>query len=66
MKMLKEFWTEEDGITTVEILLVLAVLIIIAMLFRKTIMEWVQNMLGNIFTNVDPETMNQTPTPTPK
>ena len=37
MKMLKKFWTEEDGITTIEILLILAVLIIIALLFRKTI-----------------------------
>ena len=65
MKMLKEFWAEEDGIATVEILLILAVLIIIAILFRKTIMEWVQNMLGDLFRNADPSEMNNTPTPMP-
>lgn len=49
MKMLKEFWAEEDGIATVEILLILAVLIIIAILFRKTIVKWVEDILATLF-----------------
>ena len=53
MKMLKEFWTEEEGMAVVEILLILAVLIIIAILFRKTIIDWVNKMLGNVFDAAD-------------
>lgn len=49
MKMFKEFWEEEDGIATVEILLILAVLIVIAIIFRKAIVKWVQDTLGGIF-----------------
>ena len=51
--MLREFWQEDDGIATVEILLILAVLIIIALLFRKYIIEWVQNMLEKLFPKAD-------------
>lgn len=68
MKMLKEFWTEEDGIATVEILLILAVLIIIALLFRETIINWIKKMLDSIFGHTNPDDMNQplgTPTPYP-
>ena len=53
MKMLKEFWTEEEGVAVVEILLILAVLIIIAILFRKTLIDWVNKMLGNVFDAAD-------------
>ena len=69
MKMLKEFWTEEEGMAVVEILLILAVLIIIAILFRKTIIDWVNEMLANVFDNADAGKINgsdlNTPTPTP-
>ena len=69
MKMLQEFWTEEDGITTVEILLILAVLIIIAVVFRKAIIDWVNKMIVNVCSNadeglIDPENLN-TPIPNP-
>ena len=66
MKMLKEFWAEEEGIAVVEILLILAVLIVIAILFRKTIINWVEKMLDSIFKNADPtEQTNELATPTP-
>lgn len=48
MHTLKEFWEEEDGIATVEILLILAVLIIIAIIFRNTIINWVKNIVANL------------------
>ena len=51
MGMFKEFWEEEDGIATVEILLILAVLIIIAIIFRNAIIKWVKNILANLFVN---------------
>ncbi len=60
MNLLKKFWQEEDGITTVEILLILAVLVIIAVLFRNTIISWVEGILdsllpesGEVTNNVD-------------
>jgi len=43
MNMMKSFmrnlWEEEDGLGTLEILLILAVLVIIAIAFRKWIMK---------------------------
>lgn len=48
MTLLKKFWQEEEGITTVEILLILAVLVIIAVMFRKTIVAWVENILKTL------------------
>lgn len=51
MKMFKEFWEEEDGIATVEILLILAVLIVIAIIFRKTIVNWVKGITDKLFND---------------
>ena len=47
--MLKRFWQEEEGMGVVEILLIIAVLIIIAILFRNTIIGWVKDILANLF-----------------
>jgi Flp pilus assembly pilin Flp len=61
--MLKEFWQEEDGLGTVEILLILAVLIVIAILFRNTIIEWVKGILAKLFPSVDETTAKPTMAP---
>lgn len=53
MSLLKKFWQEEEGITTVEILLILAVLVIIAVLFRKTIVKWVEDILKTILPSAE-------------
>ena len=50
---IKDFWNDEDGIETIEILLILSVLIIIAIMFRDKVTEWV----GNLFENIDNELM---------
>lgn len=47
--MLKKFWQEEEGMGVVEILLIIAVLIIIAILFRNTIINWVKDVLAKLF-----------------
>lgn len=49
MNMLKEFWNEEDGVQTVEIVLILAVLVAIALIFRERIMEFINEAMDNIF-----------------
>ncbi|GEM_PF-393391 len=49
-KMLKEvkgFIVEEDGISTVEIVVIIAILIGIALLFRKSITAYVQRVIRN-------------------
>lgn len=43
----KAFLKEEDGLGTVEIVLILVVLVSIAIMFRKVIIGFVQNTLGN-------------------
>ena len=58
MSLLKKFWQEEEGITTVEILLILAVLVIIAVLFRNTIIKWVESILANLLPDQSQTTNN--------
>ncbi|MCZ0703134.1 Flp pilus assembly pilin Flp [Natronobacillus azotifigens] len=56
MKKVKErfisFWKEEEGLGTLEILLIIVVLVGIALLFGSTIRGWVQNLLNNIGENI--------------
>ena len=52
MAMLKMFmsklWKEEEGLGTLEILLIVAVLVAVAMLFGNTLIEWVTDILEDI------------------
>lgn len=41
----KEFWNDEDGLQTLEIMLIIAVLVVIALAFRERIIEWVNALL---------------------
>jgi Flp pilus assembly pilin Flp len=41
-----QFWREEDGIGTLELLLIVAVLVIVAVAFRKWILAFVQKLFG--------------------
>lgn len=67
MNTLKKFWMEEDGMGTVEIILIIAVLVIIALLFRNKIMEWVEDILGRLFPDAKTTAPNENITPnTPK
>ena len=49
LSLVKGFLKDEDGMGTVEVVLILAVLVTIALIFRKTITKWVEDTLGNIF-----------------
>lgn len=48
-----KFWKDEEGLQTLEILLIVAVVVAIALLFRKTIMEWVNKLIGFGNNNID-------------
>lgn len=56
--MLKEFWQEEEGMGTVEIVLIIAVLVSIALIFRNQVIDFVRTNLQSIFgdANTDVET----------
>lgn len=41
-----QFWKEEDGIGTLELLLIVAVLVIVAVAFRKWILSFIKKLFG--------------------
>jgi Flp pilus assembly pilin Flp len=43
---LKKFWQEEDGLGTLELLLIVAVLVIVAVAFRKWILSFIKTLFG--------------------
>ena len=58
LRLFKGFLKEEEGMGTVEIVVIIAVLVSIALIFRNAITTWVRDTIGNIFdnTNTDIET----------
>lgn len=42
----KGFWKEEEGLQTLEILLIIAVIVVIALSFREQITSWVENLVN--------------------
>lgn len=52
---IKKFWNDEDGLGTLEILLIIAVLVIAAIAFRK----WIMNWLKSLFDSADAEIKSQ-------
>ena len=43
----RAFWRDERGIGTLEILLILAVIVLIAVVFRKWIISWVDSLFDS-------------------
>lgn len=48
MTQLMEFWTEEDAIGVVEIILILVVLIGLVIIFKEQLVSLVENILSKI------------------
>ncbi len=53
--LLKRFWYEEDGMGTVEIVIIIAVLVAIALIFKNGITKFVTDLMNKFFdpTKVD-------------
>ena len=49
MELLKRFWTEEDGMGTVEIVMIIAALMCIALLFRKLVFDFAKDIMEKVF-----------------
>lgn len=47
-----DFWRNEKGLGTLEILLIAGVLIVIAVAFRKQIVAWVQKVLNQANSDI--------------
>lgn len=50
MDLLKRFYEEEDGMGTVEIVMIIAALMCIALLFREQIMKFVGDIIKKVFS----------------
>jgi hypothetical protein len=60
LKVLKGLIVEEDGISTVEIVVIIAILVGIALLFRKSITAYVTKVISNfIDTAPSPEAIEE-------
>lgn len=58
MDLLRKFWEEEDGMGTVEIVMIIAALMCIALLFKSQIIKFAQGIMDNVFKT------DTVPTPT--
>lgn len=65
VKIFKRFLKEEDGLGTVEIVIIIAVLVAIALIFRRAIFEFVSNLIGKIFSSDIEDEVMEGISPTP-
>lgn len=42
---LSKFWNDEEGLQTLEMMLIIAVIVVIALAFREKITSWVTSLL---------------------
>lgn len=52
-KAWKSFWRSESGLGTLEIILIIAVVIIIALLFKKWIIATIERLMGTADEQAD-------------
>ncbi len=51
VKLFKDFWYEEDAMGTVEIVIIIAVLVAIAIIFKDSIYNFASDMMKKVFTS---------------
>lgn len=49
MELLKQFYEEEDGMGTVEIVMIIAALMCVALLFRRQIIAFATQIMETVF-----------------
>lgn len=60
MDIMKQFWEEEDGMGTVEIVMIIAALMCIALLFRTQIFGFAEGIMKNVFKTELVDTPSET------
>ncbi len=58
----KRFIAEEDGMGTVEVIIIIAVLVGVALLFRKQLINFVNSIINNLFPDASKLENNKTGT----
>lgn len=53
----RSLWKDEKGLGTLEVLLIVAVLVAIAIVFRKWIVAWFQDVIGKANSNLKDNTV---------
>lgn len=48
-EMLRRFWQEEEGMGTVEIVIIIGILVAVALIFRKALLSFVNQLMGKFF-----------------
>jgi len=61
LKVFKDFLKEEDGMGVVEIIIIIAVLVAIALFFRRQIFEFVGKIVEKAFPSDIEKTLDSTP-----
>ncbi len=59
---IKRFIQEEDGMGTVEVIIIIAVLVGVALLFRKQLINFVNGIINNLFPDASKLENNKTGT----
>lgn len=49
MELLRRFYEEEDGMGTIEIVMIIAALMCVALLFRRQITDFAEKVMGQVF-----------------
>ncbi len=49
MELLRRFYEEEDGMGTVELVMIIAALMCIALLFRKQVFKFAEDIMKKVF-----------------
>lgn len=57
---LQRFWQEEDGMGTVEIVIIIAVLVAVALLFKDGIEDFVNKLMDDFFVAPEKPKMERT------
>ncbi len=61
LDLIRNFLKEEDGMGTVELVIILAVLVGIALIFRKHLFSFVNEAVNTIFNDQDMQNVKQIP-----
>ena len=51
--LIKRFWQEDDALGTVEMVLLLAALVAVALVFKEQLTDWVKSAVEKVFGNAD-------------
>ena len=66
MKLISEFWKEEDAVGVVEVILILVVLIGLVLIFKKQLVSLVNSLMEKVTTRATPYKRENVQYGTPK